>query len=61
MMSKKQKNADLKSGYADIVFKLKTRNPTGLLVFNLKTSQAVLSSSTVIRSYLTFLANMVAN
>ena len=58
---KETENADLKSGYADIVFKLKTRNLAGFLVFNLKTSQAVLSSSTVIRSYFTFLANMVAN
>lgn len=40
---KETENADLKSGYADIVFKLKTRNPTGFLVFNLKTSQAVLA------------------
>ena len=40
---------------------LKTRNLAGFLVFNLKISQAVISYFTVIRSYVTFLANMVAN
>ena len=50
-----------KSGDADIVKQLKLGNLAGFLVFNLKISQAVISSFAVIRSYFTFLANMVAN
>ena len=58
---KKTENADLKSGDCRYCKQLKTRNLAGFLVFNLKISQAVISSFTVIRSYVTFLANMVAN